>query len=285
MDPRPAMSRLRPAGAPALLWLVLAWLPGCGAGTVTPDPCQEVACSNHGICQRVEGQAVCRCEPGYQVEGLECQAIPPDPCQGVSCSGHGACLAVAGQASCQCAAGYQAVGLECQEIPTDPCAGVVCGSNAHCEAGACLCDPGTQGDPNTGCQQNSEEQRIRAKLIQIALAEVGMCEGVNQRPYMENQPGLWCYDFVAWVYSTAGEGLPSPLYLPQRHTDGLPAGWRPKAGDLIKYNFQHYAMVKELSPDGATVYTIEGNFNSCVTEYSTGDGQVDYYGTLEEFFP
>ncbi|HOX42478.1 MAG TPA: hypothetical protein PK668_02720 [Myxococcota bacterium] len=320
-----------------LLSLILGWSPwlgalallvpagGCEAGTVAEDACVGLACSGHGLCQAVDGEPVCRCDPGYQPEGLECAPTPAGPCDGVDCAGHGACRVVAEAAACDCEPGYHAEGLAClvdpadpcegqtcsglgacqvQQgaavcvcpggthpvglscVPDDPCAGVGCGVNAHCDAGACVCDPDTTGDPLAGCQPpSSEEERVRARLVEIALAEVGMCEGVDERPYMLGQPGLWCYDFVDWVYAESGEGLTQPYYLPQRRVGELPAGWRPRPGDLVKYTFQHYAMVKELSPDGSTVYTIEGNFNSCVTEWSTTDAQVEYYGTLEEHFP
>lgn len=262
---------------------LLLSLAGCLAGEVVLDPCAGVDCSGHGLCQDVEGAPVCRCDPGYQAAGLACVPDPLDPCEGQTCSGLGSCRVEQGAARCDCPAGHHAVGLSC--VADDPCAGVACGTNAHCEAGACACDPGTSGDPRVACQPpGSEEERVRARLVEIALAEVGMCEGVDERPYMLGQPGLWCYDFVNWVYASAGEGLPVPYYLPQRRVGELPPGWRPRPGDLVKYTFQHFAMVRALSPDGQTVYTIEGNFNACVTEWSTSDAAVEYYGTLEEHF-
>ncbi len=277
------MERIRGAFA---CWMAIELSLGaaaCAPGQVSVEVCQGVECSGHGLCQDVAGDPVCRCETGYHAEGLQCLADPPDPCAGQTCSGHGTCQVTGGAASCVCEQGFHAAGLTC--VVDDPCLGVTCGTNAHCEAGACRCDPGTEGDPQVACRPpTSEEERVRAKLVAIALAEVGMCEGVDQRPYMEWQPGYWCYDFVDWVYAEANEGLPRPLYLPQRRIGALPPGWRPKAGDLVKYTFQHYSMVKEVSADGQTVYTIEGNFNSCVTQWSTTDAQVEYYGTLEEHF-
>jgi hypothetical protein len=129
-----------------------------------------------------------------------------------------------------------------------------------------------------------EEDYIRGLLVEIAEAELGNCEGVDDRPYMRNQPGYWCYDFVAWVYEQADEGLPPPISLPQMYIGDMPEGWRPEPGDLVKYQIQHYAMVASLSEDEITVYTIEGNWNSCVMERFTTDAEVEYYGYLSDWF-
>lgn len=167
---------------------------------------------------------------------------------------------------------------------SEECDGVTCGDNAHCEADECVCDDGFEGDPYEACEPyESEEARIRQELVDIATAELGFCEGTDERPYMEQQPGQWCYDFVAWVYSQADEGLPAPINLPQMYIDSMPDDWRPAAGDLIKYNIQHYGMVASLSEDEITVYTLEGNVNYCVMERSTTDVDVSYYGTLEDW--
>jgi len=166
----------------------------------------------------------------------------------------------------------------------DPCEDVVCGDHAHCEGGDCVCDDGYEGDPYDACEPIvSQEDAIRAELVEIAAAELGMCEGIDERPYMEYQPGWWCYDFVAWVYEEANEGLPYPLSLPQMYIGTMPPDWRPKPGDLVKYQIQHYGMVASLSGDEVTVYTIDGNGSSCVMERSTTDASVGYYGTLEDF--
>jgi hypothetical protein len=172
-----------------------------------------------------------------------------------------------------------------EDDPTDPCEGVTCGTNAHCDTGVCVCDSGYEGDPETSCDPvQTQEQLVRQELVDIATAELGYCEGVDDRPYMQWQPGYWCYDFVSWVYDQCSYSLPSPLSLPTYYTDSLPQGWRPEAGDLIKYNIQHYGMVAGVSADGQTVYTIEGNVNSCVMERSTTDTSVEYYGSLENQF-
>lgn len=242
------------------------------------DVCKGVDCAGHGTCAAVGGSPTCRCDLGYEASGLSCAAV--DPCKPVDCGPHGRCVAASGAAACQCDAGFEPQGLAC--VAVDPCKAVQCGTGAHCEAGACACDAGLSGDPRVECKApTSRETQVRQKLVDLAHAELGMCEGTDQRPYMERQPGLWCYDFVEWVHLSANEGLGQPLYLPQRQPQSVP-GWRPKPGDLIKYTYQHYAMVKAV--DGDLVTTVEGNVNGCVTERATGWADVEYYGTLETSF-
>ena len=249
-----------------------------GLSCVAIPACRGVDCGAHGRCEASSGAAACQCDTGFEASGVSC--VPIDPCKGVDCGAHGRCAVAAAAASCQCDSGFEPSGLSC--IAIDPCKAVTCGTGAHCAAGVCACDAGLSGNPAVECTApTSHELAVRAKLVAIAQAEVGKCEGVEQRPYMEQQPGLWCYDFVAWVYAESGEGLGTPLSLPQREPQSLP-NWRPKAGDLIKYPYQHYAMVKEVVGD--TVYTIEGNVNACVMERSTSYADVEYYGTLETSF-
>jgi len=213
-------------------------------------------------------------------------ALPVDaqtnPCDGVDCGPHGTCEVSGSTSSCNCETGYHADGLSCVQ-DQDPCQGVTCGSNAHCASGACVCDDGYQGDPTTGCTSQNEDS-VRAELVAIAKAELGNCEGVVDRPYMDNQPGLWCYDFVAWVYQQCSYPLPSPISLPQVQVSNMPNGWQAKAGDLIKFTIQHYGMVDHVSANGQTIYTVEGNVNSCVTTRVVSLSSIEYFGTLENQF-
>ncbi len=209
----------------------------------------------------------------------------PGVCEGVSC-GNGDCVDVGGVAACDCDPGWHAEELACvQDTPPDPCDTVMCGANAACDQGVCECNQGYEGDPVAGCTSiSTDEELARAELVAIATAELGYCEGVTDRPYMANQPGLWCYDFVAWVYQQSSWSLPYPLSLPKYYTGSLPAGWRPEPGDLIKFNIQHYGMVADVSPDGQVITTIEGNVSLCVMQRSTSDPSVEYYGTLDNVF-
>lgn len=90
----------------------------CGADRLchaTPvASCDGVTCSGHGTCQINGSMAVCSCETGYHISGLDC--LPDggdDPCDGVTCSGYGACQPSGDAAICQCYDGYSPSGLEC----------------------------------------------------------------------------------------------------------------------------------------------------------------------------
>ena len=203
----------------------------------------------------------------------------PDPCLGVDCSGHGTCVVQNATAVCQCDTGYEPSGLDC--VPSDPCEGVTCGANAHCTNGVCECDQGYSGDPYTHCDSDLENQ-VRQELVDIALAELGSCEGVDDKPYMQNQPGAWCYDFVAWVYSQSSWRLPQPISLPHVAADEVPGTFLPEPGDLIKFTIQHFGMVRSVSADGHTIETVEGNVNSCVVTRTIDLSRVEYFGSLEQ---
>jgi growth factor-like EGF protein len=243
------------------------------------DPCHDIDCGQHGSCLAVNGAPTCACDAGWHPDGLAC-VEDIDPCQDVDCGEHGSCAVSGGEPTCACDAGWHPDGLACVE--DDPCLGINCIENAHCELGSCVCDSGYHGDPLVLCEEYvSEEDRVRQLLVSIAEAEIGMCEGSDERPYMEWQPGLWCFDFVSWVYTQADEGLRRPDTYPRYYVNEMPVDWRPKPGDLIKYTYQHYAMVAYLSEDETIVHTIEGNVNSCVMRRATSYDAVEFYGSLE----
>jgi hypothetical protein len=223
---------------------------------------------------------------GTEVGGAGTGGAASSPCSGVDCGAYGSCVDVGGEAACDCQSGYHAEGLACvEDPPPGPCDGVVCGAHAACDAGICACDAGFEGDPDAGCTAiDPTEATVRQELVDIATAELGYCEGVDDRPYMSYQPGLWCYDFVAWVYQQSSYSLPSPLSLPKYYTGSLPDWWRPEPGDLIKFNIQHFGMVASVSADGQVITTIEGNVNLCVMSRTTSDASVEYYGTLDSVF-
>lgn len=218
-------------------------------------------------------------------ESSEAESLEPieNTCENVDCGDFGHCVTEEQQAVCACDTGYHAQGLHC--VRDDPCEGISCGNHAFCQDGQCVCEDGFEGDPTKGCTQpNPLEDQVRAELVAIAMAEKGYCEGKEDRPYMQAQPGYWCYDFVAWVYSQSSHPLPAPYSLPMIYADALPPGWHPGPGDLIKYDIQHYGMVAEVSADGSLIKTIEGNVNSCVVTRSTNGSNVEYYGSLEGMF-
>lgn len=165
--------------------------------------------------------------------------------------------------------------------PDASCVGVTCAAFAHCDSGECVCNTGYQGDPASGCTPVPDElAALRQELVEIAEKEVGVCEGVDSRPYIDAAPGLWCYAFVAWVYNQSSWELPSPNSLP-KHPMPIPDDWRPQPGDLVKYQIQHFGMVVSVDPDGR-LHTIEGNSSYCVRENTTWvNFAEEYYGSLE----
>lgn len=58
-----------------LLWIVFIWMNfviiGCDGNF--HDPCEEVSCSDHGICVELPtGELECHCEEGYTADGYQC---------------------------------------------------------------------------------------------------------------------------------------------------------------------------------------------------------------------
>jgi len=223
---------------------------------------------------------------GSGPDGGSAGSTAPGPCAGVNCDPHGSCVSVGADPACDCATGYHSAGLTCEaNPPPGPCDTVTCGANATCVGGTCGCNQGFEGDPTAGCDAiPPTEAGVRAELVQIAQGELGMCEGVDNKPYMLGQPGLWCYDFVAWVYQQSSYSLPAPISLPSYNVGSFPAWWRPEPGDLIKFTIQHYGMVAQVAADGQSITTVEGNVNSCVMSRSVSLAEIQYIGTLDSSF-
>ena len=96
-----------------------------------PGPCEDVRCSDQGLCAVVDGKPVCVCNPGFHSDGLDC-VEDTDPCAPFACTGHGTCGLVASQPSCLCEDGFHDLGpTEC-ERDVWPCDGVDCDGNGVC---------------------------------------------------------------------------------------------------------------------------------------------------------
>ncbi|MBI5531865.1 MAG: CHAP domain-containing protein [Deltaproteobacteria bacterium] len=138
--------------------------------------------------------------------------------------------------------------------------------------------------PEQDAEPPSQETLVRNEILAVANAEVGYCSN-DARPYMLAQPGLWCWDFVDWVYEQAGKNLgmslPSPDDTKKIWSKSPPAGWLPEGGDLIKYWIQHYGLVETSSPDGKHLTTIEGNYNDCVVKVDRARSEVNWFGSLD----
>lgn len=128
------------------------------------------------------------------------------------------------------------------------------------------------------------DQGTAARLIEVALAEVGYIEGPkdNETKYgkftkADFQP--WCGSFVMWCANEAGVKVPNTVYTPGGAAAFKKAGsWidgdvaDPEPGDIAYFDFpsdgvdriSHVGIVVEDNGDG-TVWCVEGN--------TTGEGK------------
>lgn len=128
------------------------------------------------------------------------------------------------------------------------------------------------------------DQGSAARLIEVALAEVGYIEGPkdNETKYgkftkADFQP--WCGSFVMWCANEAGVKIPNTVYTPGGAAAFKKAGaWidgdvaDPEPGDIAYFDFpsdgvdriSHVGIVVEDNGDG-TVWCVEGN--------TTGEGK------------
>jgi hypothetical protein len=128
------------------------------------------------------------------------------------------------------------------------------------------------------------DQGTAARLIEVALAEVGYIEGPkdNETKYgkftkADFQP--WCGSFVNWCGNEAGVKIPNTVYTPGGAAAFKKAGsWidgdvaDPESGDIAYFDFpsdgvdriSHVGIVVEDNGDG-TVWCVEGN--------TTGEGK------------
>ncbi|MFH2005885.1 MAG: hypothetical protein ABI333_04770 [bacterium] len=159
---------------------------GCGVGDSPPDTngnqadaqlevCEGIACSDHGTCVGLSGEAVCVCGAGYA--GPDCgqcgagyrddgsgSCMLDEFCEPESCSGHGTCDDSAGVVVCTCtqsysgtncdgcASGYQDndnTGQCAPDCETAMAQGLTCATHALCDdtsgQAQCVCAPGYDG--------------------------------------------------------------------------------------------------------------------------------------------
>jgi hypothetical protein len=125
------------------------------------------------------------------------------------------------------------------------------------------------------------EKGSAARLVEVALAEVGTIEGPkeNETKYgkfakANFQP--WCGSFVNWCGNEAGVKIPNTVYTPAGAQAFIKAGtWQPvetaepAVGDIVYFDFpsdgvdriSHVGIVAAVNTDG-TVDVVEGNTSS-----------------------
>ncbi|MBN2693572.1 hypothetical protein JXR93_02830 [bacterium] len=110
--------------------------------------CVNQNCSGHGNCIVENGEAVCICDSGYDVNGLSC--IEEDKCKDISCSQKGFCsVNDLGEPECKCNQGYITSGLNCI---LNPCNGISCSNHGSCSV--------ENSSPKCNCEQGYIENEL-----------------------------------------------------------------------------------------------------------------------------
>ncbi|MEM6990140.1 MAG: calcium-binding EGF-like domain-containing protein [Myxococcota bacterium] len=116
------------------------------------DPCIGHPCEHDGICEAVDGDAVCACLAGF--DGEHCE-IDIDECATQPCAHEGTCTDEPGSFVCECADGWQ--GTTCED-DVDECAQGICLNGSEClntDGGfACTCAVGFEG---VQCEVNVQD--------------------------------------------------------------------------------------------------------------------------------
>ncbi|MBX3275723.1 MAG: CHAP domain-containing protein [Sandaracinaceae bacterium] len=183
----------------------------------------------------------------------------PDACAEVTCSGHGECMLEDREPLCFCEEGYAAEGLRC-----------------------------VRAAPSPADERARRSSSIGARIVMIASAEGGrwlpgvgrdLAEYPGRLAQYLKPGGLWCSEFVSWVYRAAGVPF----------TSGYEGGWllttnvaverwfaragrwiangtaawarfSPRPGDYLRFRTDrhgHSGIVRYVAGD--TLYTVEGN--------------------------
>lgn len=190
---------------------------------------------------------------------LPARAQQHDPCAGVRCGAHGVCVSEVQEAYCFCDEGFEAVGRACVRAPVRRHAVTIPASD------------------------------VGARIVGLASAEDGrdLANVGRGRASMEPGPlaryvapgGLWCSDFVSWVYRAAGVpftgGYHGGWMLPNNvairrwfvrrsawvaHDDAGYRSFAPSPGDYVRIRtstWGHSAIVRAVVGD--TLHLVEGN--------------------------
>ena len=138
-----------------------------GGGSVT-NVCDDVDCTENGVCVSSSTGPVCVCFGGFTSARLDdgsptCTAsgssIVEGPCAGVTCDGHGRCVVGEGDVvSCVCDNGYEQGDsvTSCVAGADSPCKDVTCDEHGKCIVASdntayCSCDKGYENGDATTC--------------------------------------------------------------------------------------------------------------------------------------
>jgi len=125
------------------------------------NPCENITCSNHGVCEVVEITDVkCNCDSGYHNEGetsMICRK--DDSCTGIECQENAYCNT--DDALCHCKRGYYDEGDSCLKYDEGSlCESSMCFENAKCDNsdGECYCNNGYEMDDSNKCVKAPEKK-------------------------------------------------------------------------------------------------------------------------------
>ena len=124
----------------------------------------------------------------------------------------------------------------------------------------------------------SAVQGSAARLVEVALAEVGYIEGPKDNEtkfgkFTKSNFQPWCGSFIMWCGNEAGVKIPNTVYTPAGAAAFIKAGtWQkaeeatPQPGDIVYFDFpndgvdriSHVGIVVKDNGDG-TVTCVEGN--------------------------
>ena len=118
--------------------------------------------------------------------------------------------------------------------------------------------------PDTGSGAGTTATGLRARIVEIAQAEVGHTSSQARSRYGYG-PTNWCAAFSSWCWRKAGVSI--PLWLAAVAAwDNAPASrrhYRPLPGDTIHYGRLHVGIV--VKTEGDQVWTVDGNYSDAVT--------------------
>jgi len=142
---------------------------------VDPTPaCHNAGdCHVNARCEIDDGEAVCRCAPGYTDQDGACQNVDECELQQHDCGENERCIDTPGAFSCVCTPGYSRVGGQC--INDDACAAEPCGAYETCTtlpgSYRCDCAPGYIGDGDNGCIDSEECANGELQCSDLARCE------------------------------------------------------------------------------------------------------------------
>jgi len=166
-NPNPPERESKPASGPAP-----PAKPDLDAGP-TPACHNAGDCSVNARCEIDDGEAVCRCVPGYTDQNGACKNVDECVLQQHDCGENERCIDTPGSFSCQCTPGYSRVGVQC--INDDACAAEPCGAHEACTtlpgSYRCDCAPGYIAAGDNECIDSEECANGALQCIQQARCE------------------------------------------------------------------------------------------------------------------